>query len=60
MPQPALADSVRLAWPGEAPSISAVQRRGWLALPDPVSQTLLAEVDESGNIVLIRLAPARG
>lgn len=48
MPQPSqVADSVRLAWPTEAPAVSAVQRRGWLGLPGPLAESLLAGVDEA-------------
>lgn len=48
MPQPApVADSVRLAWPSEAAAISGVQRRGWLALPPPLGESLLSGVDEA-------------
>lgn len=65
MPQPAqLADSVRLAWPTEARAVAAVQRRGWLALPAPLSGSLLAEVDEAAMVqaweqVIARPADAR-
>jgi GNAT superfamily N-acetyltransferase len=65
VPQPAhVADSVRLAWPSEAPSISAVQRRGWLGLPAPLAESLLAEVDEPAMVgaweqVIARPADAR-
>ena len=65
MPPPAeLADSVRLAWPSEAPAISGVQRRGWLGLPEPLSSSLLAEVDEAAMVqawqqVMTRPADAR-
>ncbi|HEY0239868.1 MAG TPA: GNAT family N-acetyltransferase [Friedmanniella sp.] len=63
-PTPSLADSVRLAWPSEAPTISAVQRRGWLALPSPLSESLLAAVDEPAMVqaweqVMARPADAR-
>ena len=51
MPQPAqVADSVRLAWPAEAPAISAVQRRGWLTLPSALAEPLLAEVDQDAMV----------
>jgi GNAT superfamily N-acetyltransferase len=41
----ALADSVRLAWPGEAAGIAAVQRRGWAAqLPADLAHALLESV----------------
>lgn len=47
MPQPhEVADSVRLAWPSEASSISAVQRRCWQQLPAAQGQALLTGVDE--------------
>ena len=65
MPQPAqVADSVRLAWPSEAPAIAAVQRRGWVALPAPLSGSLLAAVDEPAMVtaweqVIARPADAR-
>lgn len=65
MPQPAqVADSVRLAWPGEAPAIAAVQRHGWLGLPEPLGGSLLAEVDEAAMVqaweqVIARPADAR-
>lgn len=65
MPPPAqLADSVRLAWPTEAASISAVQRRAWLGLPGPLAESLLAEVDEPAMVqawqqVIARPADAR-
>jgi GNAT superfamily N-acetyltransferase len=65
VPQPApVADSVRLAWPTEAPSIAALQRRGWLGLPDPLPGSLLAEVDEPAMVaawqhVIARPADAR-
>jgi ribosomal protein S18 acetylase RimI-like enzyme len=43
-----IADSVRLAWPHEAPQIAAIQRRAWTAqLPGDLAQTLLASVSES-------------
>jgi GNAT superfamily N-acetyltransferase len=65
VPQPApVADSVRLAWPGEASSIAAVQRHGWLGLPAELSEPLLAEVDEAAMVqaweqVIARPADAR-
>jgi GNAT superfamily N-acetyltransferase len=65
VPQPAqVADSVRLAWPTEAPSISAVQRRGWLGLPSPLADSLLTGVDEPAMVqaweqVIARPADAR-
>jgi GNAT superfamily N-acetyltransferase len=65
MSQPAsLADSVRLAWPTEAPAIAAVQRRGWVALPAPLAESLLAGVDEPAMVqaweqVVARPADAR-
>jgi GNAT superfamily N-acetyltransferase len=41
----ALADSVRLAWPGEAGGIAAVQRRGWSSqLPAELAETMLGSV----------------
>jgi GNAT superfamily N-acetyltransferase len=41
----ALADSVRLAWPGEAAGIAAVQRRGWAAqLPPGLADPMLGSV----------------
>lgn len=44
MPE-ALADSVRLAWPGEAVGIAVVQRRSWAAqLPPALADALLADV----------------
>lgn len=44
MPE-ALADSVRLAWPGEAAGIAAVQRRSWAAqLPAALADAMLADV----------------
>lgn len=63
MPQP-VADSVRLAWPGEAAAVAAVQRRGWAALPAPLSGSLLDQVDEPAMVqawtqVLARPADAR-
>ena len=43
-----MADSVRLAWPHEAPEIAAIQRRAWTAqLPADLAQNLLASVTES-------------
>jgi GNAT superfamily N-acetyltransferase len=63
--QPApVADSVRLAWPTEAAAVSAVQRRGWLGLPAPLAEPLLAEVDEAAMVqawerVIARPADAR-
>ncbi len=65
MPQPAqVADSVRLAWPTEAPAIAALQRRGWVTLPAPLADTLLSEVDEPAMVqawerVVARPADAR-
>lgn len=65
MTQPAsVADSVRLAWPTEAAAVSAVQRRGWLGLPAPLAEALLAEVDEAAMVqawerVIARPADAR-
>ena len=65
MPQPSsVADSVRLAWPTEAPAVAAVQRRGWLGLPAPLAGPLLAEVDEAAMVraweqVIARPADAR-
>jgi GNAT superfamily N-acetyltransferase len=65
VPQPpSVADSVRLAWPTEAPAVSAVQRRGWLGLPGPLAEPLLAEVDETTMVraweqVIARPADAR-
>ena len=65
MSQPAsLADSVRLAWPTEAPAIAAVQRRGWGLLPAPLAESLLTEVDEPAMVqaweqVVARPADAR-
>jgi GNAT superfamily N-acetyltransferase len=61
---PAVADSVRLAWPTEATSVAALQRRGWLGLPDPLGASLLAEVDEAAMVaawerVIARPADAR-
>ena len=51
MPQPTpVADSVRLAWPTEAAAVSAVQRRGWLALPAPLGESMLAAVDEAAMV----------
>ena len=39
------ADSVRLAWPAEAPAIAELQRRVWdAALPPGVAATVLSEV----------------
>ncbi|MGI3785526.1 MAG: GNAT family N-acetyltransferase [Janthinobacterium lividum] len=63
MPQP-VADSVRLAWPTEAPAIAAVQRRGWVALPASLSESLLSQVDEPTMVqawaqVVARPADAR-
>jgi GNAT superfamily N-acetyltransferase len=41
----AIADSVRLAWPGEAAEIAAVQRRGWAAqLPPGFADAVLGSV----------------
>jgi len=62
-PQP-VADSVRLAWPGEAGSVAAVQRRAWLDLPPELGGALLGGVDEPGMVrawerVLARPADAR-
>ncbi|SDU84635.1 L-amino acid N-acyltransferase YncA [Microlunatus sagamiharensis] len=62
-PQP-VADSVRLAWPGEASAVAAVQRRAWLDLPPELGGALLAEVDEPAMVraweqVLARPADAR-
>jgi GNAT superfamily N-acetyltransferase len=65
VPQPAqVADSVRLAWPSEAPAIAAVQRRGWVLLPAPLAGSLLEEVDEPAMVqawqqVIARPADAR-
>ena len=40
-------DSVRLAWPSEAGTVAALQRRAWAAaLPPAVRQWLLDEIDE--------------
>ena len=63
-PPAPLADSVRLAWPTEAAAVSAVQRRGWLGLPAPLAEPLLAEVDEAAMVqawerVIARPADAR-
>lgn len=65
MPQPVpVADSVRLAWPTEAAAISAVQRRGWLALTPPLGESMLAGVDQATMVqawerVIARPADAR-
>lgn len=65
MVQPApVADSVRLAWPAEAAAVAAVQRRGWLGLPAPLGESLLAGVDEPTMVraweqVIARPADAR-
>jgi GNAT superfamily N-acetyltransferase len=62
---PALADSVRLAWPAEAEAIAALQRRGWAAtLPPEVADPLLdgvdvAEMTQAWAAVLGRPADAR-
>lgn len=39
-----IADSVRLAWPAEADSIAALQRRAWGERPGRVGQLLLAGI----------------
>lgn len=62
-PQP-VADSVRLAWPGEAVAVAAVQRRAWLDLPPELGGALLGGVDEPGMVqaweqVLARPSDAR-
>jgi GNAT superfamily N-acetyltransferase len=44
VPEP-LADSVRLAWPSEAPGIASVQRRAWAAhLPPGLAEEVLGSV----------------
>lgn len=65
MPQPSpVADSVRLAWPGEAAALASVQRRAWVGLPAPLGPSLLGQVDEAAMVrawgqVLARPADAR-
>lgn len=65
VPEPsAVADSVRLAWPGEAADVAAVQRRAWADLPETVGSALLGSVDEATMVqaweqVLARPADAR-
>lgn len=54
-----IADSVRLALPGEAEAIATVQRRAWTALEPGVGQALLSKVDLAGMTEAWRTAITR-
>lgn len=61
---PAIADSVRLAWPSESAAIAELQRRSWDELPGELGTTMLtaitlAEMTEVWQQVISRPPQAR-